>query len=55
MCLDNLCGRNTLCVPRAADSERQPTREKQILQKSLLMKFVVLLDLDINIELQLSF
>lgn len=55
MCLGNPRGRNMLCVPRAANSERRPAQENQILQKSLLMKFVVLLDLDTNIDLQLLF
>lgn len=45
MCLDNARSRNVLRVPRAAHRQRQPAREKQILYKSLLVGFVVLLDL----------
>lgn len=55
MCLYDLCGRNVLCVPKAANSERQPAQEKQILQKNLLMESVVLVDPETNIDLQLLF
>lgn len=45
----------TPCVYPGLLTARQPAWEKQILPKSLPMKFVILLDLDTNIDLQLLF